>query len=100
MEKVHHTVPAQRDYCDRSDWRNFWGHWFSFGWQGGFHQFGDLGLLLGLIGGFSSGLAMLVSAKYWGDYAGRYAAWWIKNETEGEQEQSKGSEKEARKSLP
>ncbi|MEN8173870.1 MAG: hypothetical protein ABFS03_13445, partial [Chloroflexota bacterium] len=28
------------------------------------------GLILGLVGGFSSGLMVL--PKYWGDYAGRY----------------------------
>lgn len=65
----------------------------------GFINLATWGLLLGLIGGFSGGLAMLVSAKYWGGYAGRYGAWWIKNETEGDQEQSKGSETKAKKSL-
>jgi hypothetical protein len=63
----------------------------------GFVNLATWGLLLGLIGGFSGGLAMLVSAKYWGDYAGRYGAWWIKNETEGEPEQSKESEKKAKR---
>jgi hypothetical protein len=43
------------------------------------------GAAFGLIGGFSSGLAMLNNAKYWGDFAGRYSKWWVKKEIEGEQ---------------
>jgi hypothetical protein len=42
------------------------------------------GVLLGLVGGFSSGLGLLVNAHYWSTYAGRFGAAWLKKETEGE----------------
>ena len=32
------------------------------------------GVLLGLLGGFSSGLGLLVNTRYWSDYAGRFVA--------------------------
>lgn len=43
------------------------------------------GLLLGLMGGVSGGMFMLINGQYWSDFAGRYARGWLKKETEGEE---------------
>jgi hypothetical protein len=40
------------------------------------------GLILGLVG--IPFTVILILAKYWGDFAGRYGQWWIKKETDGE----------------
>jgi hypothetical protein len=60
---------------------------------------GALGLLLagtdGLVNGATWGLVcgvvslpfngIVIASKYWGDFAGRYGDWWIKKETEGDE---------------
>ena len=56
--------------------------------KGGFINMMIWGLALGLIGSFSSGLALLLYASYWGGYAGRYGNWWFKKESEGEEKSS------------
>lgn len=57
------------------------------GWNG-LINLAAWGVALGLIGGFSTGLALLIETKYWSGYAGRYAGWWLMRETEGDKARS------------
>lgn len=49
------------------------------------------GLLAGMIS--LPPMAFMIWAKYWGDYAGRYGAWYVYKETNGEEESREQSKK-------
>jgi len=53
------------------------------GWEGMINM-GLWGIVLGLLGSFSGGLAMLVQAHYWTGYSERFGRDWFKKESEGE----------------
>jgi hypothetical protein len=50
----------------------------------GMLNLGAWGIALGLLGSFSSGIAMLVQAHYWTGYSERFGKYWFKKESEGE----------------
>lgn len=58
----------------------------------GMLNLGNLGLLLGLIGGVTFGALFCLKSKDWGGLTGGYAAWWLKRETEGYENQHHGQE--------
>src|SRR4030095_7273356 len=50
----------------------------------GFLNLATWGFALGLLGSFSSGFAMLMSANFWSGYSTRYGQDWFKKQSEGE----------------
>ena len=58
----------------------------------GMLNLGNLGLLLGLIGGVTFGAVFCLKSKDWGGLTGGYATWWLKRETEGYENQFHGQE--------
>ena len=58
----------------------------------GMLNLGNLGLLLGLIGGVTFGAAFYLKSKDWVGLTGGYATWWLKRETEGYETRPHGQE--------
>jgi len=62
----------------------FGGVGFLLAGKAGFVNMAGWGLILGIVFAPLS-LGGLVNAKFWGDYAGRFGSWWVRKETEGEE---------------
>lgn len=46
----------------------------------------NLGLLFGLLAGLTVGALLALNTRYWGDFAGRLAGWWVKHREETSEE--------------
>lgn len=59
---------------------------YLFAGEQGFANGATWGVILGIASAPFSAFA-IISAKYWGDFSGRLGAWWVKRETEGDEEE-------------